>query len=198
MRTESRVWVWAALTVACTFVLGVIDWLTGYEINFFVFYFLPVSMAAWRIGLVASICSALLSALVWIGADILDGHTYSSSFYPVWNTMMRLISFLTIGWSVATLKHSFDHERETAEALRRSLSEIKVLETFLPICAQCKKIRDQQGVWQHLEVYIGQHSNTQFSHGYCPECFRKAMADAGMIDESPERGIKATRKEATA
>ena len=71
----------------------------------------------------------------------------------------------------------------------RSLSEVKVLETFLPICAQCKKIRDQQGLWQHLEVYIGQHANTQFSHGYCPECARKAMSEAGLSDEKTEPNV---------
>ena len=70
-----------------------------------------------------------------------------------------------------------------AERLRRTLSEVKVLEAFLPICAQCKKIRDQQGVWHPLEVYLGHHANTQFSHSYCPECARKIMAEAGLIDE---------------
>jgi hypothetical protein len=76
-----------------------------------------------------------------------------------------------------------DREREVTKSLRRSVSQIKVLETFLPICAQCKKICNQQGVWQQLEVYIGQHSNTQFSHGYCPECAKKIMAEAGLVDE---------------
>lgn len=148
MRKESRVWVWAVLSVACALVLGLIDWLTGYEVNFLVFYFLPVSFAAWYLGLAASVSLAILSALIWFGADVLSGHTYSSSVYAVWNTMIRLVSFLTIGWSVTRLKHSTDHKRETIESLRRALSEIKVLETFLPICAQCKKIRNQQGAWQ--------------------------------------------------
>ena len=50
--------------------------------------------------------------------------------------------------------------------------------------AECKKIRDRKGVWQHLEVYIGQHSNTHFSHGYCPECARKAMEEAGVFRDT--------------
>jgi hypothetical protein len=84
------------------------------------------------------------------------------------------------------MRYALDREHNTAETLRRALSEIKVLETFLPICAQCKKIRNQQGAWQQLEVYIGQHSNTQFSHGYCPECEKKAMEEAGLIDKKTE------------
>ena len=64
--------------------------------------------------------------------------------------------------------------------LRRALSELAVLETFVPICAQCKRIRDEQGVWQRLETYFGQHAKTQFSHSYCPECARKAIQEAGL------------------
>ena len=82
------------------------------------------------------------------------------------------------------MRHALDLERHTAEILLRALSEIKVLETFLPICAQCKKIRDEQGSWHPLEVYIGQHSNTQFSHGYCPECAKRAMQEAGLTDKT--------------
>ena len=190
MRKETRVWVWGLLSVACTLVLGVIDWATGYELNFFVFYFLPVWMAAWFVGVSGSVVIAVLSALVWSEADALTGHPYSSYVYAVWNTVIRLISFLAIGWAVARLKQSLDHERQTTAALRRSLSEIKVLETFLPICAECKKIRNDKGGWQNLESYIGEHSNTQFSHGYCPECAQRAMAEAGLLDGSAEHDVE--------
>ena len=188
MSGKSQKWVWGVLCVACVLVLGLIDWLTGYELNFFVFYFLPVSAAAWYFGMSGSVAIGVLSALVWFGADFLSGHSYSSSFYAVWNTMIRLISFLAIGVSLARLRLAFERERETAEALRKSLSEIRVLETFLPICAQCKKIRNQQGDWQQLEAYIGQHTDTQFSHGYCPECFKKALAEAGLAEEHVRHG----------
>jgi hypothetical protein len=174
---------WGLLAVIIVFALGVVDWLTGYELNFFVFYFLPVSIGAWFFGFVGAVSLAILSAGVWFGADVLTGHTYTSNVYAVWNTLVRLVSFLAMGWSVSRIKLLLDHEREVTESLRRSLSQIKVLETFLPICAQCKKIRNQQGVWQQLEAYIGQHSNTRFSHGYCPECSRKILAEAGLTDE---------------
>jgi hypothetical protein len=183
MRFKLTPLTWGLLDVIIVFALGVVDWLTGYELNFFVFYFLPVSIGAWFFGFIGAVLLAILSAGVWFGADVLTGHTYTSNVYAVWNTLVRLVSFLAIGWSVSRIKLLLDHEREVTESLRRSLSQIKVLDTFLPICAQCKKIRNQQGVWQQLEVYIGQHSNTQFSHSYCPECARKIMAEAGLIDE---------------
>jgi len=56
--------------------------------------------------------------------------------------------------------------------LRETLGRVKYLSGLLPICAACKKIRDQDGSWQTLEVYIRDHSNADFSHGICPECRR--------------------------
>jgi hypothetical protein len=183
MRFKLTPLTWGLLDVITVFALGVVDWLTGYELNFFVFYFLPVSIGAWFFGFIGAVSLAILSAGVWFGADVLTGHTYTSNVYAVWNTLVRLVSFLAIGWSVSRIKLLLNHEREVTESLRRSLSQIKVLETFLPICVQCKKIRNQQGVWQQFEAYIGQHSNTQFSHGYCPECSRKILEEAGLMDE---------------
>jgi hypothetical protein len=163
MQKQLMVWLWAATAVAGVLVLGLVDWLTGYELNFFVFYFVPVSVGAWFLGFGSSVALSVLSALVWFGADFLSGYVYSSDIYAVWNTTMRLASFLAIGWSVSKIRELLDAERKTTETLRRSLSEVKVLEAILPICAQCKKIRNQQGMWQQLEVYLREHSNTQFS-----------------------------------
>ena len=165
--------------------LGLVDWKTGFELNFFVFYVLPVWIGGWYLGLETAMAFAVLSALTWFGADVLSGHTYASHLYAVWNTMIRLVSFLTIGWSVFMMRQARDRERNAAESLRQALSEVKVLVTFIPICAQCKKIRTQEGVWQHLEVYLGEHSNSRFSHGYCPECARKAMEEIGLIGVEP-------------
>jgi CheY-like chemotaxis protein len=56
-----------------------------------------------------------------------------------------------------------------------ALSEVKVLNALLPICTYCKKIRDDKDYWQSVEGYISKHTNAQFSHGCCPECFEKIM-----------------------
>lgn len=54
--------------------------------------------------------------------------------------------------------------------LREHKSEIKRLRGMLPICASCKKVRDDKGYWNQIEVYIKQHSDAEFSHGLCPDC----------------------------
>ncbi len=57
--------------------------------------------------------------------------------------------------------------------LEQSAKEIRKLRGFLPICANCKKIRDDKGYWTQVEIYISNHSETEFSHGICPDCAAK-------------------------
>ncbi len=57
--------------------------------------------------------------------------------------------------------------------LQEALSEIKTLRGFIPICAHCKKIRDDQGYWNRIENYIQDHTDAQFSHGICPDCVKE-------------------------
>ena len=57
--------------------------------------------------------------------------------------------------------------------LQKAMQDVKVLSGFLPICAACKKIRDDTGYWRQIEEYISKHSTALFSHGICPECSRK-------------------------
>ncbi|MHB8522216.1 MAG: response regulator [Limisphaerales bacterium] len=65
-----------------------------------------------------------------------------------------------------------DRERLIAE-LRESLAKVKTLSGLVPICASCKKIRDDQGFWKQVETYVAEHSEAKFSHGLCPDCARK-------------------------
>ncbi len=55
--------------------------------------------------------------------------------------------------------------------------EMKYLEGFLPICSSCKRIRDEQGNWQQIEMYINARSEAKFTHGICPQCAQKLYPD---------------------
>jgi PAS domain-containing protein len=61
--------------------------------------------------------------------------------------------------------------------LQTALSEIKTLRGLLPICMNCHKIRTEHGAWNKLETYISKHSDAEFSHGICPDCFDKQMKE---------------------
>jgi hypothetical protein len=57
------------------------------------------------------------------------------------------------------------------------LSEIRQLRGIMPICASCKKIRDDEGFWHQVEAYIGDHSEAEFTHGICPDCMHQLYPD---------------------
>jgi hypothetical protein len=58
------------------------------------------------------------------------------------------------------------------------MSKIKTLTGLIPICAWCKKIRDDRGYWQTVEQYIREHSQADFTHGMCPDCQKKYFPEA--------------------
>ncbi len=75
-------------------------------------------------------------------------------------------------------KKEAELEREQMiDRLQEALARVKVLSGLLSICSSCKKIRDEQGNWEMLEVYIRDRSAADFSHGLCPECFKKLYPD---------------------
>ncbi len=57
--------------------------------------------------------------------------------------------------------------------LRNALQQVRTLKGLIPICASCKKIRNDGGYWEQIEVYIAEHSDADFSHGLCPDCMRR-------------------------
>jgi AmiR/NasT family two-component response regulator len=67
--------------------------------------------------------------------------------------------------------------------LQEALAQVKALSGLLPICASCKKIRDDDGYWNQLEAYIQDHSDVVFSHGLCPECAKKLYPEIFGDDE---------------
>jgi PAS domain S-box-containing protein len=71
-----------------------------------------------------------------------------------------------------------ERERLIGE-LRQTLAEVKTLGGLLPICAGCKKIRDDTGYWNQVEVYIQRHTDAKFSHGMCPECIKAYYPELG-------------------
>lgn len=67
--------------------------------------------------------------------------------------------------------------------LREALASVRTLSGMLPICSYCKRIRDDDGYWDRIERYISAHSQAQFSHGMCPDCFREhALPELEALD----------------
>ncbi|MCK4803648.1 MAG: GAF domain-containing protein [Spirochaetes bacterium] len=81
-----------------------------------------------------------------------------------------------IGGVIARVRVEEEKEVLIVE-LKDALDKVKILSGLIPICANCKKIRDDKGYWTQVEDYVRAHSEAKFSHGICPECMKKLYPD---------------------
>ncbi len=102
------------LALAIVLVLGVADYLTGYEAFFAVFYLFPISFMAWHVGPRAGHLYSVLASVVWLVANAAAGETHSALWIYAWNTLTRLAVFLIVSSLLAALRASHDHERRLA------------------------------------------------------------------------------------
>ncbi len=78
-----------------------------------------------------------------------------------------------------SIRYSIKHKESEAEKdrlieeLKEAMNRIKTLSGLIPICASCKKIRDDRGYWQQVEAFIQEHTEAEFSHGICPDCAKR-------------------------
>jgi len=98
-----------------------------------------------------------------------------------------------------TKRKLIEQERETLiHELKDALENIKTLRGLIPICAWCKKIRDDKGYWEKVEDYIQQHAHVSFTHGICPECLEKEDPELyKIIKDDPELHDKLMKKKLT-
>ena len=95
----------------------------------------------------------------------------------LWMRFVIVSVILTAGYisqrMANKITRAYEREKELSTKLENSIQEIKLLQGIVPICASCKKIRDDKGYWNQVEEYISEHSDVRFSHGMCPECVKK-------------------------
>ncbi len=84
--------------------------------------------------------------------------------------LARVQTHLTIRKLQKRLSDKLREQRRLNVELEAALAKVKTLSGLIPICANCKKIRDDEGFWQQVEVYVSQHSDADFSHSICPDC----------------------------
>ncbi len=99
------------------------------------------------------------------------------------------LSELNMKAANARLKEEMEIRRKAEEEkehliadLKKALDEIKTLRGILPICAYCKRVRDDEGHWKQVEVYVSERTSANFSHGVCPECMKKQLADLDLLE----------------
>jgi len=102
---------------------------------------------------------------------------YLTTVKPILNDVGAVETVICTSKNITKRKLAEVALKKEHDKLLNALKEIKTLAGLLPICASCKKIRDDKGYWNQIEGYIQQHSNAQFSHAICPACAKKLYPD---------------------
>jgi len=116
------------VSIALLGCIGWLDYITGYEFGFFIFYFIPVAVASWYCGRRLCLQIAFGSAIVWYLSDKYTHHPYSHSYFIYWEMFMRLISFLTTTMTISRIRDMvLNEERMLSELLdvRRELDRLR-------------------------------------------------------------------------
>jgi len=165
-----------AISLASLFlvtIVGFLDLVTGPEISFSIFYVAPIFAVSWLVGWDAGLGLALLSGILSCLVDQSGGKMYDSIMIPYWNATVRTVFFVFVGVGVPFLK----------KELKKSSDALNKLSRLLPICAWCKRIRNDSGSWHRLEEYLESSSGLEVTHGICPCCIKKYYPDRSIEDE---------------
>ncbi len=143
----------------------------------FFYFFGKLEGLIWNVFYMAVLCIILL--MPWL----FNAHYYDSVKVSRFLIILPIITTIAYGLESSRLNVlNLLNERNRALMLEKqnledALAHIKTLSGLLPICASCKRIRDDKGYWNQLEKYFSEHSDLLFSHGICPECLEKLYRD---------------------
>jgi K+-sensing histidine kinase KdpD len=151
------------LCIGAAIILMIADYFAGPFVQFPITYLIPISLASWYLGrswgLILSIVMPLVRFFFNIALWTVPWTIVEASV----NCVIRIVVFSLF----AVLVH------RTAKQTLELSKEVNMLSGLLPICAYCKKIRDESNEWMAVEQYITQRSDASFTHGVCPECAKK-------------------------
>jgi hypothetical protein len=145
------------------------DYVTGPKTQFPVVYVIPVILAAWYSGRWPALALAVTFPLIHLVFLMTRWHQPDSMSTLVVTTALR-------GAVVAAMATWFARLSAHERALHR---HVRTLEGLLSICSFCKRIRNESGEWAHLETFIVERSEAQFSHAFCPSCWTTHYPELG-------------------
>jgi hypothetical protein len=177
MTRPVRAWALALLLLS-----GVVlaDVSMSWEFGFSAFYLLPVIWLAWSRGSREGIGMALLAGAAWYAADLLNGRPFTAEFYRIWDELNHLLSYLLAAWVVGALRREILGQQALNQQLSAAMTEVRELKGLLPVCAWCHNIRDDEGQWHSMEVFLTSRTKASTTHGICPACEDKLHKEAGL------------------
>jgi hypothetical protein len=158
-------------------VLGWLDYITGYEMSFFVFYSVPVGIAAWYVGRWPAIGVALGATVSWLLADYFGGAKYSAPFYYYWNSTIHFLAFIINAVTIAKIKSDLDRRYALAAELESAREALRAMSALLPACPACGKPRDASEGDRETQLAALARVSPEIAGTFCADC-RNNGADA--------------------
>jgi hypothetical protein len=140
----------------------VLDFFMGPYIAFPLIFIIPVAVSAWFCRSYYAYFLAIIQPLVRLGFPF-SWQTPWNAVDAIINTAIRVAVLVLFAYLISRTA------RQTRELARR----VNLLEGILPICSLCKKIRDERGDWQPVEIFVSNRSEALFSHSLCPDCLKR-------------------------
>jgi hypothetical protein len=199
-------WLLAAAGTGLLGLVSFVDYITGYESLFFIFYFLPVALLAWFVGRRAGWAMAIASGMAWWIVDRAGGHPYPHEWYRIWNAFTCYVAFALMGYFVCEIRQQLDKQRrlnhalaESHDALQRSTQEIRKLQSQIQtVCAWTKRIR-VDGQWVSFEDFLLGQLGIFVTHGLSEEAaddLRRQLRAHENAGQGPAAGPQPDRDDA--
>ncbi|MBU4315673.1 MAG: hypothetical protein KKF30_00210 [Proteobacteria bacterium] len=161
----------------CSVVLG-LD--SGF--HYYIIALLPLIFVNTSRSTVSKLTVSCILGLIYVGLhytmrsmpplSVIKPHSLAIMYYGNIVACMAIMGFISHIYSQSVF-HGENELKKINQSLEQALKEVKTLQGILPICSFCKKIRDDHGYWEQVEVYVGEHSQADFSHSICPDCLKK-------------------------
>ena len=160
------------ILVFVTGLIGVLDYVTGDELDLFILYLVPIAWAAWTLSSRVALGLACLSGMLWFTANVYLGHAYSQPLLGGWGEVVMLATFIACALATSRIRSLLERERLLNAQLATALAKVKKLTGRLPICMSCKSVQDESGYWQEIEEYFTHQSEDDFvfKQMICPHC----------------------------
>jgi len=100
---------------------------------------------------------------------------YDVAISRMLDVSQKFAGIVVVLTDITERKEAAEALEEERRRLQQALEEVRTLQGIVPICAYCKKIRDDEGYWNQVEKYVSKHTGAKFSHGICPTCFEREM-----------------------
>lgn len=180
---------YASLSLVLVAAIGVLDVASGTELSLSSLYLVAVILGTWRGGPQIGLMTAIASALTGLVADLLLSNPYlhldngyTSAWIPYSNAVARALVLLAATVTLSKLQALLRDRDSAVRELERTLGPVRTLESLLPVCAWCKRIRDERAAdeWKTIERYIAEHTDSTFTHGMCPDCFEQVWREEGL------------------